>query len=61
VALTFLGQYYVGRGVVVRATSTNPLLVLVAVVEVSDAIEIPLPSPVDDVRHFSQCAGKEII
>jgi hypothetical protein len=61
VALIFLGQYYGGRGVVVRATSTNPLLVLVAVVEVSHAIEIPLSFSVDDVRQFSQCVGKEII
>jgi hypothetical protein len=61
VALTFLGQYYTGRGVFMRATRTNPLLVLVAVVEVSDAIEIPLLFSVNDVRHFSQCAGKEII
>jgi hypothetical protein len=61
VALTFLGQYYTGRGVFMRATRTNLLLVLVAVVEVSDAIEIPLLFSVDDVRHFSQCVGKEII
>jgi hypothetical protein len=61
VVLTFLGQYYAGRGVVVRVTNTNPLLVLVSVIEVSDAIQIPLPFPVDNVRHISQCAGKEII
>jgi hypothetical protein len=53
VALTFLGQYYAGRGVVVRVTSTDLLLVLVSVIEVSDAIEIPLHFPVDDVRHIS--------
>jgi hypothetical protein len=53
VALTFLGQYYAGCGVVVRVTSTDPLLVLVSVIEVSDAIQIPLPFPVDDVRHIS--------
>jgi hypothetical protein len=53
VALTFLEQYYAGRGVVVRVTSTDPLLVLVSVIEVSDAIKIPLPFPVDDVRHIS--------
>jgi hypothetical protein len=53
VALTFLGQYYTGRGVVVRVTSTDLLLVLVSVIEVSDAIEIPLHFPVDDVRHIS--------
>jgi hypothetical protein len=61
VALTFLGQYYAGRGVFVRMTSINPLLVLVSFIEVSDAIEILLPFPVDDARHISQCAGKEII
>jgi hypothetical protein len=61
VALTFLGQYYAGRGVVVKATSTSLFLFIVAVVEVSDAIEIPLPFPVDDVRHFSQCTRKKII
>jgi hypothetical protein len=60
VTLTFLEQYYAGRGVVVRMTSTNPLLVLVSVIEVSDAIEIPLPFLVDNVRHISQCAGKEL-
>jgi hypothetical protein len=52
-ALTFLGLYYGGRGVVDRITSTNPLLVLVSVIEVSDAIEIPLPFPVDNVKHIS--------
>jgi hypothetical protein len=36
-------------------------LVLVSVIEVSDAIEIPIPFPVDDVRHISQCEGKDII
>jgi hypothetical protein len=58
VAITFLGEYYAGRGVVIRVTSTNPLLVLVSVIEVSDAIEIPIPFPVDDVRHIE---GKDII
>jgi hypothetical protein len=53
VALTFLGQYYAGRGIVVRVTSTDPLLVLVSVIEVNDTIEIPLPFFVDDVRHIS--------
>ena len=37
-ALTFLRQYYAGRGVVVRMTSTDPLLVLVFIIEVNDAI-----------------------
>jgi hypothetical protein len=45
VAITFLGEYYAGRGVVIRVTSTDPLLVLVSVIEVSDAIEIPIPFP----------------
>jgi hypothetical protein len=61
VAITFLGEYYAGRGVVIRVTSTDPLLVLVSVIEVSDAIEIPIPFPVHDVRHISQCEGKDII
>jgi hypothetical protein len=33
VAITILGEYYVGRGVVIRVTSTDPLLVLVSVRE----------------------------
>jgi hypothetical protein len=53
VAITFLGEYYVGRGVVIRVTSTDPLLVLVSVMEVSDAIEIPISCPVHDVRLIS--------
>ena len=53
VVLTFFRQYYVGYGVVVRVTSTNLLLVLIAVIEVSDAIKIPFPFPVNNVRHFS--------
>jgi hypothetical protein len=61
VAITFLGEYYAGRGVVIRVTSTDPLLVLVSVIEVSDAIEIPIPFPVHDVRLISQCQGKDII
>jgi hypothetical protein len=56
VAITFLGEYYVGRGVVVRVTSTDPLLVFVFVQEVSDAIEIPMPFPDDNIkRRISQC------
>jgi hypothetical protein len=61
VAITFLGEYYTGRGVVIRVTSIDPLLVLVSVIEVSDAIEIPIPFPVHDVRLISQCQGKDII
>jgi hypothetical protein len=61
VAITFLGEYYAGRGIIIRVTSTDPLLVLVSVIEVSDAIEIPIPFPVDDVRLISQCEGKDII
>jgi hypothetical protein len=59
VAITFLEEYYAGRRVVIRVTSNDPLLVLVSVIEVSDAIEIPFP--VHDVRHISQCEGKDII
>jgi hypothetical protein len=61
VAIAFLGEYYAGRGVVIRITSTNPLLVLVSVIEVSDAIEIPIPFPVHDIKLISQCEGKDII
>jgi hypothetical protein len=61
VAITFLGEYYAGRGVVIRVTSTDPLLVLVSVIEVSDAMEIPIPFPVHNVRLISQCQGKDII
>jgi hypothetical protein len=61
VVITFLGEYYAGRGVVIRVTSIDPLLVLVSVIEVSDAIEIPILFPVDDVRHISQYEGKDII
>jgi hypothetical protein len=50
VAITFLGEYYAGCGVVIRVTSTDPLLVLVSIIEVSDAIEIPIPFPVDDIE-----------
>jgi hypothetical protein len=53
VAITFLGEYYAGRGVDIRVTSTDPLLVLVSIIEVSDAIEISIPFLVDDVRHIS--------
>jgi hypothetical protein len=53
VAITFLGEYYAGRGIVIRVTSTDPLLVLVSVIKVSDAIEIPIPFPVYNVRHIS--------
>jgi hypothetical protein len=53
VEITFLGEYYAGCGVVIRITSTDPLLVLISVIEVSDAIEIPIPFPVDEIRHIS--------
>jgi hypothetical protein len=49
------------HGVVIRVTSTDPLLVLVSVIEVSDAIEIPISFPVHDVRLIRQCEGKDII
>jgi hypothetical protein len=61
VEITFLGEYYAGCGIVIRVTSTDSLLVLVSVTKVSDAIEIPIPFPVDDVRHICQCEGKDII
>jgi hypothetical protein len=61
VAITFLGEYYAGRGVIIRITSTDPLLVLVSVIEVSDAIEIPIPFPIHDVRLINQYQGKDII
>jgi hypothetical protein len=53
VAITFLGEYYARRGVIIRVTNIDPLLVLVSVIEVSDAIEIPIPFPVHDVRLIS--------
>jgi hypothetical protein len=53
VAIIFLKEYYAGHRVVVRVTSTNPLLVLVSVIEVSDAIEVPILFPVDNVRQVS--------
>jgi hypothetical protein len=43
VAITFLGEYYAGCGVVVRVTNIDPLLVLVFVQEISDAIEFLIP------------------
>jgi hypothetical protein len=61
VAITFLREHYAGCGVVIRVTSTDPLLVLVSIIEASHSIEIPIPFPVDDVRHISQCEGKDII
>jgi hypothetical protein len=61
VAITFLGEYYAGRGVVIRVTSTDPLLVLLSVIEVSDAIEIIISFPVHDVRLISQSEEKDII
>jgi hypothetical protein len=61
VAITFLGEYYTGRGVVIGVTNTDPLLVLVSVIKVSDEIEISIPFPVNDVKHISQCEGKDII
>jgi hypothetical protein len=47
--------------VVIRVTNTDPLLVLISIIEVSDVIEIPIPFPVHDVKHISQCEGKDII
>jgi hypothetical protein len=61
VAISFLKEYHAGRGVVIRVTNTDPLLVLVSVIEVSDTIKIPIPFPVHDVRLISQCKGKDII
>jgi hypothetical protein len=61
VAIAFLGEYYAGHGVVIKVTSTDPLLVPISVIEVSDAIEIPIPFSVDDVKDISQCEGKDII
>jgi hypothetical protein len=55
VAITFLEEYYAGRGVVIRVTSTDPLLVLVSIIEVNDPIEIPIPIPfpINGVKHIS--------
>jgi hypothetical protein len=61
VAITFLGEYSAGRGVVIRITNTDALLILVSIIEFSNAIEIPIPFPINDNRHISQCEGKDII
>jgi hypothetical protein len=50
VAITFLGQYYVGCGVVIQISSRDPLLILVSVLEESDAIKIPVPYPVGEIQ-----------
>jgi hypothetical protein len=46
VAITFLGLYYVGRGVISKILCRDPLLVEVKIIEVSPAIEVEIPFPV---------------
>ena len=60
-AISFLGEYHVGCGFVIRATTTNPLLVLVSIKEVNDALDIPIPIPVHDITRLNQCTGMDII
>ena len=61
VAITLLREYYAGRGVVIRFTNIDPLLVLVSVIEVSDALDMLIPFSIHDVTRLSQCAGMDII
>jgi hypothetical protein len=61
VAITFLGLYYAGRGVISKILCRDPLLVEVKIIEVSPAIEVEIPFPVGDLRRISQCAGREVI
>jgi hypothetical protein len=61
VAITFLGLYYVGRGVISKILCRDPLLVEVKIIEVSPAIEVEIPFLVGDLRRISQCTGREVI
>jgi hypothetical protein len=61
VAITFLGLYYAGRGVISKILYRDSLLVEVKIIEVSPAIEVEIPFPVGDLRRISQCAGREVI
>jgi hypothetical protein len=61
VAITFLGLYYAGRGVISKILCRDPLLVEVKIIEVSPTIEVEIPFPVGDLRRISQCAGREVI
>ena len=59
--ITFLREYYAGCGVVIRITSIDLLLFLVFVKEVSDAIDIPIPFSIHNVKRIGHCKGKDII
>jgi hypothetical protein len=61
VAITFLGLYYAGRGVISKILYQDPLLVEVKVIEVSFGIEVEIPFPVGDLRRISQCVGRDVI
>jgi hypothetical protein len=61
VAITFLGLYYAGRGVILKILCRDPLLVEVKIIEVSPAIEVEIPFPIGDLRRISQCTGREVI
>ena len=53
VAITILRQDYVGHGIVIQAISCGPLLVEVSMLEVSEAIGIPIPYPIGDIQQIS--------
>ena len=53
VAITLLREYYVGRGIVIRVTSTDSLLALVSIREVSDALDMLISFPVQDITRLN--------
>ena len=61
VAITFLGLYYAGLGVILKILYQDPLLVEVKVIEVSPVIEVEIPFPVGDLQRINQCAGRDVI
>jgi hypothetical protein len=61
VAITFLGLYYAGRGVISKILCRDSLLVEVKIIEVSPAIEVEIPFPVGDLPRISQCARREVV
>lgn len=61
VAITFLRQYYVGCGVIIQISNRDPLLILVSVLEESDAIKIPIQHPVHEIQKISQCKDRDIV
>ena len=55
VALTHSGLYFVGRAVIDRIVSRDPIQVIVKVIEVSDSMAMNVSFPSEGLKSLTDC------